>query len=750
MLRNLVVTAGLCAGFVVYGLVVQPRVSAQPTAKIDFARDVQPIFQQSCIGCHGPTQQMSGLRLDRRRDAMRGGVIGAVIGPGNGSASRLYLRLSGPSVFGPQMPPTGALPPEQIATIKTWIDQGAEWPDAVANDVDPPPPHPGAMRIIDAIRNGNRSAFAAAIAGDATSVNARGPGGSTPLMWAALDGDIQMVRELIERGGDPNLANDSGVTALMWAVPDAEKVGLLVERGANVNARSKVGRTPLMIAAGVYGASNVVKLLLDKGANPSEQAPSLFGSISALSEATYAADEETLGFLLARGVNPAMDGPFPLYFALRANCARCVDALLKGTPPPLLNAVAAVTAPPLGDARAIKLLVERGADPNARDSEGRTLLMLAAASDRLPVESVRTLIDKGADVHATTQKGESAFSFAALRGRTPVLEALMKAGSKDTRSSAASIPAPQPAGSARAAVERTIPLLQRTDVTFLRKSGCVSCHNNTLTAMSIALARERKIPVDEAVAREQKAKIGAFLETWRERALQGIGIPGDADTISYILLGLAAENYPADVATDAMARYLLHRQAGDGQWFILAHRPPIESSDIEVTAASIRALQLYAPKNQRAAYDRAIRRGGDWLAQAQPSTTEERAFQLLGMKWTVKSADSIRLAARALVAEQRSDGGWSQIPSLPSDAYATGQALVALIQSGGATVSDPAYKRGIQFLMNHQLADGSWFVKTRAIPIQVHFESDFPHGRDQFISAAATNWAAMALTLGVQ
>jgi hypothetical protein len=47
--------------------------------------------------------------------------------------------------------------------------------------------------------------------------------------------------------------------------------------------------------------------------------------------------------------------------------------------------------------------------------------------------------------------------------------------------------------------------------------------------------------------------IGTFLDVWRDRALQGVGIPGDADTVSYILLGLHAEKYPADPRTDAMA-----------------------------------------------------------------------------------------------------------------------------------------------------------------------------------------------------
>ena len=56
-----------------------------------------------------------------------------------------------------------------------------------------------------------------------------------------------------------------------------------------------------------------------------------------------------------------------------------------------------------------------------------------------------------------------------------------------------------------------------------------------------------------------------------------------------------------------------------------------------------------------------------------------------------------------------------------------------------------AYRQGIQYLLNTQLEDGSWYVRSRSIPFQPYFESGFPHGHDQWISAAATNWAAMAL-----
>ena len=106
---------------------------AQTPAKVDFGKDVLPILRQNCIGCHGPAQQMSGLRLDRKSAVIsRRGVV-----PGSSENSFLYHRVSG-SEYGMQMPPTGALRPEQIHTIKMWIDQGADWPDALANETELP------------------------------------------------------------------------------------------------------------------------------------------------------------------------------------------------------------------------------------------------------------------------------------------------------------------------------------------------------------------------------------------------------------------------------------------------------------------------------------------------------------------------------------------------------------------------------------------------------------------------------------
>ena len=344
-----------------------------------------------------------------------------------------------------------------------------------------------------------------------------------------------------------------------------------------------------------------------------------------------------------------------------------------------------------------------------------------------------------------SSRGLTALDFARRLGATPMVDLLVKAGAKEGIALADPAMHPKPAATFRAAIERSIPLLQRTDVTFLEKAGCVSCHHNNLTAMAVAAVRRNGIHVDDEISRKQLQAIASYMDTWRERLLQNIGIPRNQDTVSYILVGMAAANYAPDVATDAAARYLKGRQGSDGHWWIQGPRNPLESSDIQVTAVSMRALQVYAPKTERAQYEKAAQLASGWLVKAEPKSNEDRAFQLLGLKWSKASQETIRKAAAELLAAQRADGGWGQLPSMASDAYATGQTLVALHESGALAVIDTAYQCGIRFLLNTQLEDGSWYVKSRSHPFQPYFESGFPHGHDQWISAAATNWAVMAL-----
>jgi hypothetical protein len=117
------------------------------------------------------------------------------------------------------------------------------------------------------------------------------------------------------------------------------------------------------------------------------------------------------------------------------------------------------------------------------------------------------------------------------------------------------------------------------------------------------------------------------------------------------------------------------------------------------------------------------------------------------LKLAGAGAEDVRLAARDLLQTQRPDGGWAQLENMDSDAYATGSALVMLHETGSLPADDPAYQRGAAFLLKTQKDDGSWHVRSRSRPFQTYFETGFPHGKDQFISAAASGWATAALAL---
>src|SRR5258708_21762474 len=92
--------------------------------KVDYDKDIRPILSQQCYTCHGEEAQQSGLRLDLRQNALRGGDYGPVILPGNSSESKLIRRLVNGDV-GFQTPPTGALPDQEIVLIAAGIHQGA-------------------------------------------------------------------------------------------------------------------------------------------------------------------------------------------------------------------------------------------------------------------------------------------------------------------------------------------------------------------------------------------------------------------------------------------------------------------------------------------------------------------------------------------------------------------------------------------------------------------------------------------------
>ena len=110
------------------GLSLFPIALRAGAPDVDFRRDIEPLLRARCYSCHGPQQQMNGLRLDRREDALCGGHSGPLVQAGNSDGSELILRVTGQADRSP-MPPMGErLTADQIAALRSWIDQGAPWP----------------------------------------------------------------------------------------------------------------------------------------------------------------------------------------------------------------------------------------------------------------------------------------------------------------------------------------------------------------------------------------------------------------------------------------------------------------------------------------------------------------------------------------------------------------------------------------------------------------------------------------------
>lgn len=306
-----------------------------------------------------------------------------------------------------------------------------------------------------------------------------------------------------------------------------------------------------------------------------------------------------------------------------------------------------------------------------------------------------------------------------------------------------------------AAVQKAIPLLARSDQQWFTKQDCASCHQQALPILVFREARQRGVPIPEDVIREQADKtVNMYRSAGAlDRAIQGSTMMDPGLSESYMLVAAGAAGLRPSPVVAARVRFIAYRQMPEGFWRTVEHRPPLLASLISSTAVTLRVIQLYlAPFTPDDAGQRVLR-AKQWLLQATAFDTEDLSYQMLGLGWAGATEAEIRPIAKRLLATQQSDGGWAQIPDRPSDAYATGEALVALHQAAGMPVSDAAWTRGLNYLVKTQHSDGSWEVTTRLpepAPVSPpYFESGFPYGHNQMISCAGTAWATMALLVSL-
>jgi hypothetical protein len=407
-------------------------------------------------------------------------------------------------------------------------------------------------------------------------------------------------------------------------------------------------------------------------------------------------------------------------------------------------------AAPFGSTELVQALLDAGAKVNAQDIRGMTPLMLAVATDRQNTAVIRALIAKGADPNIKTVAGETALDWALKIGATSVIDMLKRAGAIRTALTPPVLPAFAPVA-VRVAAQRSVTLLEAMAVGAAANGGCASCHSHNMTDLVTNLARAKGLQVDEKAAADRRTLTrGQFFSPLN--MLERLDVPGTPDTPLFALGALANAGYKPDRITDGIVANLVAQQTRTGNW-LAPHgsiaRPPIEDGDMSRTALGISALKNYGAPGRAADVDARIGRASAWLAAAKVTTTEDRNMQLVGLRWAGADTAVLRRLARVILAAQRADGGWSQRAELGSDAYATGQTLYALSVSDAASPREPAYQKGVNYLLSTQYADGSWYVRSRAPKFQPYFESGFPYGHDQWISQMATGWAAAALTLAI-
>jgi ankyrin repeat protein len=658
----------------------------------------------------------------------------------------------------------------------------------------PPEAGPTGAEVAAAIRNEDVSAVRKLLDRGA-DVNARDAEGNTPLILASFYAGPECVQLLIETGADVNAANRAGVTPLIRAATNYEKTHVLVTAGAQVRVRTALGNTPLILAARRAGNARTVQFLLDRGADATERNEA---GVSPILAGAASGDVETVRLLLDAGArvddfpnsNPPAAVDFvagmrtPLMWAASRNDTLMIRLLLDHRADPDRSTF---FGNPLSHAcwhdnfEAAELLLARGAKVSARDAVANfTPLHWAAGTESPRPELIKMLLAHGADPNATGGEHVSALGLvpqtprliAEKRGRTAIVDALVAAGAEDPPAGGGR---GEPAGGSPkktvtphrtlpqvlddalliASTEKALSALQtsaaRSRESFVRhasKQDCASCHQQYLPMAAIGHVRSRSVRFDREAAQEQIDSLGKLTNPFseHERTTQTLFHPDPAHSHGYHLFGLAAEGGPPSPKTDGMVHHLVTVQAADGRWFHQVPRPPMNSCDVTATALAVHAITRYGWPGRGKEFVASVERARRWLWTVRPETTEEAVFQLLGLRWAGEPAEKLVGLAKPLLQRQRPDGGWAQLPMLDSDAYATGEVLYALAQAVKAPATDPAWQRGLRFLLERQEDDGTWHVARRTFPFQPTMDSGFPHQRDSWISAAATSWAVLALT----
>lgn len=323
----------------------------------------------------------------------------------------------------------------------------------------------------------------------------------------------------------------------------------------------------------------------------------------------------------------------------------------------------------------------------------------------------------------------------------------------------AGIVRPSRADDVETAVRRGLQCVQRAAVNWHSNEDCFSCHHHTLPMLASREGSKVGLPWDTDWMEVQADSTYSYFEQRVDDMNVGAHVPGGAATVGYGLWALSLDEHPSDETTTAMVNYLLQiqgvvrRQDGRspeltnvsrGRWIASCRRAPLQASMVGDTVLSLIGIERYASEQQRPRAAIARLEADRWLASVPLASQQDRLWRLWGLHHLGGDDDIKRRVRDAILAAQQNDGGWGETSERPSEAFSTGQTIFMLCHAGIAP-DDPAITRGRDFLLRTQHADGSWKFESHVKPVQPFFDNGDPHGKNQFISVAATAWATAAL-----
>jgi ankyrin repeat protein len=283
-------------------------------------------------------------------------------------------------------------------------------------------------KFFDVIRTGDAKALERALTNGANANDSLNS--YSALMAATLNGTVEQMKILIDHGANVNYQMSGGITALWLAVPDWDKTILLLDHGAD--AQHKVENYGILVkVAAIPGSIKIIRLLIDKGADPKKMADDNY----LLYCASSSGDTSIIGLFIRYGLNPndtLSFGDYPIIAAINYRQFDAVKMLVEhganvNAQP---NSFSFLDISPLmfaalsNDKKSFYYLLEHGADTNLKNKKGYTALMMLQQCDNDDPEMTLALIKHGANVSKKAIDGTDALYYAKRKGNTKSVEIL--------------------------------------------------------------------------------------------------------------------------------------------------------------------------------------------------------------------------------------------------------------------------------------------------------------------------------------